>query len=459
MLSRFFLTSVLIAASLCAQAQGIHFESGNWASVRAKAQQQNRLIYVDVYTTWCGPCKILASQIFPQKVVGDKFNAQFVNYRIDAEKGEGIDIAKKYEVNGYPTHLFIDPQSEKIVYRGIGTPENAEEFNQEADVALQEKADPMTWEKYVEAYKKGKKDSAFLVAFIKKGKRLEKDNDPMINDYVSLIKSRPTTKDEIDFLMTNIRTVDNLAMPILYVHRQEINAAHPDQNDYFDDMANMLAYATLEKAVQQKNPGLLGKIDNAQKNYTKDPDIAQPYWFRTQYYTRTGDQVSARKAGREEATFLCSLPESYFVEGDKNGLEDSKSAIRSQLKMMNVPADQIEALVDTNLNRNPSVRRPVTAATANKLNNISWEVYEKYAKDAEAVKQALVWSQKAMDLSIGMNEWSGFADTKAHLLYVSNQRVEAIALEQKALQHARSVKSPSVTDMETDLKKMQEGKL
>lgn len=456
---RNYLTVALLVTSLGTFAQGIKFEEGNWASVRSKAQKENRLIYVDVYTTWCGPCKILAKQIFPQKEAGDKFNAHFVNYRIDAEKGEGIELAKKYEVNGYPTHLFIDPKTEKIVYRGMGTPSNAKEFNKEADYALEEKADPMTWEKYQEAYKKGRKDSAFLVAFMRKANRLEKDNDPMLNDYVAMFKKRRATKNDLDFLMANVRTVDNMAVPLLYVHRDEINKANPDQEDYFDSKCTRWIYETFEKAVQQKRPELLTTIENAQKNFTKDPDVALPYWFRTQYYERTGDKDMALKAGREEADFLTNLPDSYYTNGDAKGLENAKSSISAQLKMMNIPEDQIEALVDTNLNRNPSMRRSASMGTANKLNNIAWSVYENHAKDAVAVSQALQWSQKAMDLAKGMNEWSSFADTRAHLLYVNKQRADAILLQQKALQHARTVKSPSVSGMEEDLQKMQDGKL
>lgn len=456
---RSFLSAAVLFSSLGVQAQGIKFEEGDWASVRAKAQKANRLVYVDVYTTWCGPCKILAKQIFPQKEAGDKFNSLFVNYRIDAEKGEGIALAKKYDVNGYPTHLFIDPKSEAIVYRGMGTPANAAEFNKEADIAVEEKADPMTLAKYQTAYAKGKKDSAFLVAYMKKAERLEQDNDKMIDDYVAILKKRQIQDADILFLFERVRTVDNDAVPLLYARRDFIDSKYPENENYFNSMVTRWAYATFEKAVKQKNDGLLDKVDHALKTYTKNPDPAQPYWFRTQYYEKLGDKDRALASARAEADFLSSLPDSYFREGDARELENAKRAIRSQLKMMNIPEAQIEPLVDTNLKRNPSYRYQTTFGTANKLNNNAWQVYEQHAKDAAAVQQALVWAQKAMDLSKDLNEWSSFADTKAHLLYVSGKRSEAILQEQKALQKARALNSPGVTEMEEELKKMETGKL
>lgn len=55
-------------------AQGINFQKGSWAEIKAKAKAENKFIFVDAYTTWCGPCKWLSKKVFPQKKVGDLFN-------------------------------------------------------------------------------------------------------------------------------------------------------------------------------------------------------------------------------------------------------------------------------------------------------------------------------------------------------------------------------------------------
>ena len=86
-------------------AQGIKFEDTNFSTILAKAKKENKLIFVDSYASWCGPCKLMVKNVFPQKAVGDYYNSHFVNAKIDMEKGEGIDLAHKYNVIVFPTYL------------------------------------------------------------------------------------------------------------------------------------------------------------------------------------------------------------------------------------------------------------------------------------------------------------------------------------------------------------------
>ena len=104
---------------LCGAAQGIVFETGTFAEVLAKAKAEDKLVFVDFYTDWCGPCKKMTSDVFTRDNVGALFNASFISYKIDAEKGEGPEIAKKYGVTAYPTMFFLDGDG-KPVHRILG---------------------------------------------------------------------------------------------------------------------------------------------------------------------------------------------------------------------------------------------------------------------------------------------------------------------------------------------------
>ena len=102
--------------------EGIFFmENQPWNDVLRKAKEQNRLIFVDCYTVWCGPCKGLSNDIFPQKKVGDFFNANFVNAKYDMEKGDGKMLYEKYKehIIGFPTLLLIDAEG-NVVHQMAG---------------------------------------------------------------------------------------------------------------------------------------------------------------------------------------------------------------------------------------------------------------------------------------------------------------------------------------------------
>lgn len=109
--------------------EGIQFFKGDVKEMFAKAEQENKLIFVDVYASWCGPCKLLKKKTFPDKEVGTYFNNKFVNMTFDGEKGEGIAIAKKYNVKAYPTLLVIDSKGNVVATTlGYMTPEKLLEF-------------------------------------------------------------------------------------------------------------------------------------------------------------------------------------------------------------------------------------------------------------------------------------------------------------------------------------------
>ena len=73
---------------------GIRFFEGSWEQALAEAKSTGKPIFMDCYTSWCGPCKQLATEIFPQKIVGDFMNSKFVNVKYDMEKEEGYGIQR-----------------------------------------------------------------------------------------------------------------------------------------------------------------------------------------------------------------------------------------------------------------------------------------------------------------------------------------------------------------------------
>ena len=99
----------------------------------AEAKLQRKVLFVDVYTTWCSPCKWMDENTFKDTRVAEKLNKKFLNYKVNGESFEGINVGIIYRVDAYPTYLFIDPDG-RVLHRieGVMTPES---LIQEADFA------------------------------------------------------------------------------------------------------------------------------------------------------------------------------------------------------------------------------------------------------------------------------------------------------------------------------------
>lgn len=107
----------LFSLTSFAQTGGVNWEHGTLQEALNKAKANKKgpnLVFLDCFTTWCGPCKNMANNVFPTKEAGDYFNKNFVNIKIDMEKGEGIELAKKYGVAAYPTFLILNSDGSEV---------------------------------------------------------------------------------------------------------------------------------------------------------------------------------------------------------------------------------------------------------------------------------------------------------------------------------------------------------
>jgi thioredoxin 1 len=95
---------------------GIHFFKGSYKDALIEAKKENKLVFIDAYASWCGPCKMLRQNTFTDKEVSDYFNAHFINLSVDVEKGEGVALANKYKVTHYPTLIITDNDGKRITF-------------------------------------------------------------------------------------------------------------------------------------------------------------------------------------------------------------------------------------------------------------------------------------------------------------------------------------------------------
>jgi thioredoxin-related protein len=156
------LVLIILCLPSIAMAQGIKWTEGlSWDQVKQRAKTDNKYIFIDVYATWCGPCKQMDQEIYPLEAVGKLYNEKFIAIRIQADQTAKDDISIKnryadaamintgFKVGAYPTFLFLSPDG-KLVNRASGG-FNAEMFIGLANNALQQK----DYTSRVEAFAKG----------------------------------------------------------------------------------------------------------------------------------------------------------------------------------------------------------------------------------------------------------------------------------------------------------------
>ncbi len=358
-----------------AQTKTIHFETDSFAVIKAKAKKENKLIFIDAFTTWCGPCKWLAKNVFTNDTVADYFNSKFINAGIDMEKGEGIEIAKQYEVYCYPNLLFIDGDG-NVVHRSAGAL-NVKMFLQFADDAQNPEK---RFSKFKNEYASKKSDSKFLYEYLnvisktclpykdivtdyfktqKDEELASRANWNIIRDYTSDYKSR-----EFQYLLNNVETFNKT---------------------YTSDSVN----------TKIKNVLINSGYTIIYKKDMKDDD-----------YKSYKNEISKLKFSNiDEVMFQLDM--GYYQKK-----EDWKKCFDLAVEKGDKYFHNMQ-----------------------EFNNISWSIYE-HSDDVKTLQKAASWMKKALD-NKESQLWYMY-DTYASVLFKLKNKIEAKAAALKAIELAKT---------------------
>lgn len=438
-----FTIITLFIFSISAFSQGIQFEHGTWKEVLQKAQQTNKPIFIDVYTSWCGPCKKMSKDIFPLTEVGTVYNANFICYQIDAEKGDGIEIAKKYEVKSYPTYLFLKYDG-TLFSRSMGSME-AEKFIAVSKTAIADMNDPKSIAMWEKEYVEKKNDPAFLLNYMNKLSKLGKSTTQLFDEYLSLLSKDQRVSDKI--IEIYHKESHNISINSLAFKNLQDNATLflPKLGGYVYIMMSSVIDNSFCEACNSKNEELLQQVVDANEKLPKTLLTKQKEEFYMNYYKKTNDiDKYITNATIYCDTSLMIMSSDSIAKSDKKMLELFEKTQRNAL------IGKIDSIHLVQLTNNMAhvARNKYSEA----LNSVAWNFFEKVT-NTKSLENALRWSKHSLDIYPDNHM---FLDTYANLLYKLGQKGEAIVKEREALNLAKSTKSDT-KGYEVTLQKMKSG--
>lgn len=396
-------------------AQGIQFEEHlSWQQIQEKARKENKFIFIDVYATWCAPCKQMDAKVYSDEQVGRKLNEKFISIKVQQDQTKADNehlkswytdaraINEEYKVEALPCFLFLSPEG-KLVHRDLGF-HDVPEFIQMVEMAL---TDPIArFHKQLTAYKKGIRNYGTMPDLIKHTKEIEKDEQLvaiMAKDYKEnylnkLSEEELLNKEHLNFIgdyFTLINTKDKF-FNLCYQQPAKV-----DKIKNYVGWANFQVTATITR--EEVDP----KLWKNSQPLTDTPNWREVYYIIKKKYPK----VDAKKIILDAQI-------------------DFYGRIKSFRKFAKYRDMQIKLY--------PPKAGAGLQSDSWGLNVHAWLLFEN-SNDKEVLKKALAWSE----LSIKLDEKGCFLqgeapniqlyDTKANLLYKLGRIEEAIAWEKKAI--------------------------
>jgi thioredoxin-related protein len=203
----------------------IRFEKGSWNDVMNKAFKDNKPVFLDCFTTWCGPCRQMNNEVFTQPEVAEYFNSNFINAKFDMEKGEGIELKNRFEVNAFPTYVFIDP-SGNVVNKIVGSMP-ANEFIALAKEGMEGNGLSAMQKKYA----LGERSEEFLLKYLNTLEiaNLRKEANEVAQEFFKI--SEPSNfknnKKYFTYFISYMEDVDSELFKYIYKNRFELYNLYP----------------------------------------------------------------------------------------------------------------------------------------------------------------------------------------------------------------------------------------
>jgi thioredoxin-related protein len=256
---------ILLFALSCFQIQaqkGIDFFHGTWEEALEEAKAQDKLIFVDAYAVWCGPCKRMAKNVFTDKKVGEFYNKNFINMKIDMEKKMGRAFGRTYPVSAFPTLMYIDHKG-KLVHQVKGG-QQIDPFIKLGKFAISKIDNSRDFEV---AYEKGDRSPELVYNYVKALNKAGKPSLKIANEYIRSQKDL-TTDQNLKFLLEATTDADSRVFDLMIKHKSAIEKL--TSKETVKNKIEKACYRSAEKAVEYQNAELHKDALKKMKKYVPE---------------------------------------------------------------------------------------------------------------------------------------------------------------------------------------------
>ena len=209
---------VLIFYNGYSQNRSIRFIEKPWSELLTQAKNENKLIFLDAFTSWCGPCKWMAAKMFTNDTIADYYNATFICAHFDMEKGEGVDLAKGFQVRAYPTLLFVNSLGE-MVHMRVGAPQKVQDY---IDMGVTALTPGEGFVACMKKYQEGNREPSFFIKYLERlqGAYLP-INEPLDQYFASLNDVQMLSRPNWEIFYRFVYDIDSKEFGYLLKHAKE----------------------------------------------------------------------------------------------------------------------------------------------------------------------------------------------------------------------------------------------
>lgn len=404
------------------------FQSGSWQEAVKKADQENKLIFVEVCST---DADNISDTIQASDVLLDLHTSNFINVRLTPSNAAYSSVVSNYQVNSFPAYLYLN-KSTLLLLPAVKT--NSTEnllINTRSAIAQQHEKSPLAQMDL--DFSQQKLSKVALYDYIQKRTALGFDNADIIDAYAQKSSlSDLLTKPKLAlFLQQNNCNADGYFLSVIDKEKEKVMLVLGINELAFYRLITTSFTYTFDKICKNRDEDALNALiaikiknsSNEDAGIIKNELLAKYYYQTKQplklanFATAYADAIIKYNESIKTKKVKTPAAKSLFPSASSQGSTEASNEIYA-LKLRDAAQYMAETLTNKNL-----------------------------------LNLALTWSLKATEM---FNCFSGY-ETQAYILYKLGKRTEAIHCMEKATTLVPSQDDSQMRDLSVRLVKMKRG--